>query len=301
MFDVGRLFCWGLGPHRETGHVMSSPEAAKLQTFLIQPRQGLAALDLRELWSYRDLLYFLVWRNVKVLYKQTVLGFGWAVIRPLSLMIIFSIVFGRLSRGPSDGMPYPIFAYAALIPWTYFSSTITGATSSLIGSSNLITKVYFPRILMPMSTIVSALVDFIIAFSLIIILLPFYRVVPSSSLFLLPIPFALMVLTAAGIGLWLSALAVQFRDVRFAMSFITLILMFAAPIAWPSSKISGLYRYIYGLYPMGGVVEGFRSCLLDSAPMPWDLMMTGWLSAIVIFASGIIFFRRMERAFADVI
>lgn len=270
------------------------------QQIVIEPKKGWRLIDFSELWAYRDLFFFLVWRDIKVLYKQTVLGFLWAVIRPVFSMIIFSIVFGRLAKVPSDGVPYPIFAYVALIPWTYFSTALAGSTQSLIGNVNMLTKVYFPRLIIPMTPVLAGLVDFAIAFAVLAVLMIWYGIAPTAYVTVLPVLILLMVLTASGIGMWLSALAIQYRDVRHAVTFVLQLLMYAAPVVWPVSLIPEQYRLFYGIYPMVGVIEGFRSALLGTNPMPWDLILVGGITAGLIAVSGAFYFRRMERIFADV-
>jgi len=266
----------------------------------IKARKGWQLIDPKELFEYRDLFFFLVWRDIKVLYKQTVLGFLWAVIRPVFSMIIFSIVFGRLAKMPSDGAPYPVFAYTALIPWTYFSTALSGSTQSLISNVNMITKVYFPRLIIPMTPVLAGLVDFAISFGVLAVLLAWYRIMPTAAVIVLPLLIILMVLTAAGIGMWLSAMAILYRDVRHALQFLIQLLMYAAPVVWPVSLVPEQYRLLYGLYPMAGVIEGFRSALIGTPPIPWDLISMGSLSAILIAVSGAFYFRRTERIFADV-
>lgn len=267
---------------------------------VIEPKKGWQFLDWKELRQYRDLLYFFVWRDLKVLYKQTVLGFGWAIIRPLFGMLVFSVVFGRMAKVSSDGVPYPIFSYAGLLPWTYFSSALAGSTQSLIAQSNIFTKVYFPRIFMPMTPVLSKLVDFVVAFVVLAVMMVYYGFLPTRNVIFLPFLFLLMALTSAGLGIWLSALAVEYRDVKHAIEFVTQLLMYAAPVVWPASLVPQKYRLIYGLYPMAGVIEGFRSSLLGTRPMPWDLVIMGTVSAVLITISGIAYFRRMERIFADI-
>ena len=266
-----------------------------------QPQRGWLSVDLGELYHYKDLFYFLVLRDIKVIYKQTILGFGWAILRPFFSMIVFSVVFGRLAKIPSDGIPYPIFSYVALVPWTYFQSALTKSTQSLISGANLFTKVYFPRIFIPMTPVVAGLVDFVIAMSMVGILMAWYGIAPTWSIVFLPLMVLLMMLTATGVGMWLSVLAVQYRDVRFAVQFLAQFLMYAAPVAWPASLIPQPYRWFYGLYPMAGVIEGFRSALLGHNPMPWDLLLPGIVSSVVIFLSGLFYFRRTERILADVV
>lgn len=275
---------------------------------IIEARPGWRTIDWRELYRYRDLFYFLVARNVTVLYKQTVLGFAWAIIRPLISMIVFTVIFGKLARMPSDGLPYPIFSFAALVPWMYFASALNGSTNSLVGSSGLITKVYFPRMVIPLTPVISALVDFVIALGMLGLLMIGFKIAPTWNIVFLPLLVLLMILTAAGIGMWLSAMAIQYRDIRYAVSFVSQLLMYAAPVVWPASLITeklpvnGWWiREVYGLYPMAGVIEGFRSALLGRTPMPWDLIGIGSIVAILLFVSGALYFRRMERVFADVV
>ena len=280
-----------------TESTLSTPSAP---VTVIEPQSGWQLIDWRELWEYRDLFRFLVWRNIKVIYAQTVLGFAWAVIRPVFSMIVFSIVFGRHAKVSSDGVPYPIFSYAALVPWIYFSSAMTGSTASLIGSANMLTKVYFPRIVIPMTPVLAKLVDFAIAFVIMFLMMACFRIVPTVNALFVPFLVLLMVLTASGIGMWLSALAIQYRDIRHATQFLSQLLMYAAPVVWPASLIPQKYRLLYGLYPMAGVIEGFRSALLGTNPMPWDFIGMGTLSAALICLSGALYFRRMEQFFADV-
>lgn len=266
----------------------------------IKPKSGWRLIDGKELFEYRDLFFFLVWRDIKVLYKQTVLGFLWAVIRPVFSMIVFSIVFGRLAKVPSDGAPYPVFAYTGLIPWIYFSTALSNSTQSLISNANMITKVYFPRLIIPMTPVLAGLVDFVISFAVLGVLMAWYRIIPTAALLVLPLLILLMVLTAAGIGMWLSAMAILYRDIRHALQFIIQLLMYAAPVVWPVSLVPEKYRLLFGLYPMAGVIEGFRSALIATHPIPWDLIGMGTLSAVIVAVSGAFYFRRTERIFADV-
>lgn len=284
-----------------------APVAAGQVVKVIAPHSGWRLIDWRELYRYRDLFYFLVSRDIKVLYKQTVLGFAWAIIRPLFSMIIFTFIFGKLARIPSDGIPYPVFSYAALVPWTYFATAMSNSTTSLLGNVGLVTKVYFPRVVIPLSPVLAGLVDFLIALVMLFLLMLGFGIVPTWQLAFFPLLVLMMVLTAAGTGMWLSALAIQYRDVRFAIQFLSQILMYAAPVVWPVSLITEklpvygrLVRLAYGLYPMAGVVEGFRAVLLGQTPMPWDLIGIGTASATALFVSGLFYFRRMEKIFADV-
>ena len=267
----------------------------------ITPSKGLRGVDLRELWQYRDLFYFLVWRDIKASYAQSALGIGWAVIPPLAYMLVFTMVFGRLAKISSDGVPYAIFSYTALVPWTYFSTALTGATGSLIQNSNMLTKIYFPRLIMPLTSVLARLLDFGIALLLVVGLMVWFRSAPTIWALILPLLVLLMMLTAAGLGMWLTALAVQYRDVNYAMSFVVQLLMYAAPVVYPASIIPDQYRLVYGLNPMVGVIEGFRSALLGTNSMPWDLLGVGSISAVVIAISGAVYFRRTERIFADVV
>jgi len=267
---------------------------------IIERKSGWRALDLRELFLYRDLFRFLVYRDVMVLYKQTILGFGWAVVRPVLSMIVFSVVFGRLAKIPSDGIPYPLFSFAALVPWTYFQSAVTGSTTSLVASTHLISRVYFPRIIIPLTPVIAGLVDFAIALVVLGVMMALYGVTPTISVVYLPLMILIMALTAASVGLWLSVFAIQYRDVRFALQFVIQLLLYAAPVVWPASLIPEQYRVFYGFYPMAGVIEGFRSALLGTHPMPWDLIAAGSFTAAVLFVSGVLHFRRTERVIADV-
>jgi lipopolysaccharide transport system permease protein len=281
--------------------------AAVLPSIVIQPQRGWKIFDWHELGEYRDLLYFMVLRDITVVYKQTILGFSWALLNPFLNMIVFTVIFGTMAKVPSDGIPKPIFYYSALLPWTYFAAALTGSTNSLIQGTNLFTKVYFPRVFIPLVPVVSKLVDFFIAALLLGALMVFYHVSPSVNMVFLPLPLVILVLTASGAGLWLSALAIQFRDVRHAMTFGIQLLMYAAPVVWPVSLISkvvpahaDIVRLLYGFYPMAGVIEGFRSAVLGKTPMPWDLIGPAFLGAILVFISGASYFRRTERIFADV-
>jgi len=267
---------------------------------IIAPKKGFQFIDWKELFLYRHLFFFLVWRDIKIRYKQTILGFTWAVIKPFFSMIVFSIVFGKMARVASDGVPYPIFSYAALVPWTYFSSAMVGSTTSLVGN-NMLSKIYFPRLVIPAIPVLAYLVDFMIAFSLLGVLMVYFHIFPGYNIVFLPLLILLMVFTASGIGMWLSSLAIQYRDVKFATTFLTQLLMYGAPVVWPASMIPEQYRMLYGLYPVAGVVEGFRSALLGTNPMPWDLILPGTLSAAIIWISGAFYFKYKERIFADVV
>jgi lipopolysaccharide transport system permease protein len=279
-------------------HQISSTE---LPFIRIQPSRGWISLKLRELWEYHELLYFLTWRDIKVRYKQTVLGGAWAIIQPFFTMVIFSLFFGKLAKIPSDGIPYPIFSFAALVPWTFFSNGLSQSSNSLVGSANLIKKVYFPRLVVPISSVVSGTIDFVIAFVVLLGMMLYYGILPTSNIIYLPSLLLLAFVTSLGVGLWLSAMNVQFRDVRYAVPFLVQAWMFASPIAYPSSLLSEPWRTIYGLNPMVGVVEGFRWALLGTNTAPGPIIAVSSLAAIVILISGAYYFRRMERSFADVV
>ena len=261
-------------------------------------------VDWRELREYRDLFYFLIDRDIKVLYKQTVLGFGWAILRPVLSMVIFTVIFGGLAQVDSDGVPYALFSYAALVPWLYFSTALSAGALSLVNNTDMLTKVYFPRLIFPLTPVFSKLVDFVISFAIVFILMAWFRIAPTARVLYLPLLVGLMMLTAAGMGLWFAALSVQYRDVKHAIPFLTQILMYAAPVVWSASLIAERFgqsgRVLFGLYPMVGVIEGFRAALIGSGPMPWDTIGVGAASALVIFVSGLFYFRRMEVHFADV-
>jgi len=241
-----------------------------------------------------------VLREIKVLYKQTVLGFAWAIIRPVASMVVFSVIFGKLAKVPSDGIPYPIFAYAALMPWTYFSQALTKSGQSLVQQANVISKVYFPRVVIPLAPVLAGLVDFTLSFTVLFALMIYFKVQITLNLVFLPLLVLLMVLLASGIGMWFAALGIQYRDVRQAEAFIVRLLMYATPVAWPMSIIPEQYRLIYAIYPMAGVIEGFRAALIGQTAMPWDLIGIGTASAVLIFISGLFYFHRLERNFADV-
>ncbi len=276
----------------------------KPQSIVIEPAHRRAVIDWRELREYRDLFYFLIDRDIKVLYKQTVLGFGWAILRPVLSMVIFTVIFGGLAQVDSDGVPYALFSYAALVPWLYFSTALSAGALSLVNNTDMLTKVYFPRLIFPLTPVFSKLVDFAISFVLVFGLMAWFRVPPTPRLLVLPLFIALMMLTTAGISLWLAAMSVQYRDVKHAMPFLTQILMYAAPVVWSAALIGERFgptgRLLFGLYPMVGVIEGFRVALLNTGPLPWDMLGVGTLSAAVIFVTGLFYFRRMEVTFADV-
>lgn len=266
----------------------------------IEPTHGWVSVPFRELWRYRELLYFLAWRDIKIRYKQTALGAAWAILQPFLTMVVFSLFFGRLANMPSDDIPYPIFSYAGLLPWNYFSQSLTMSSNSLVGNANLITKVYFPRLFIPLSTLISGLVDFAIAFVVLLGMMLFYQVTPTFATLLLPVFLVMTFITSLGVSLWLSALNVKYRDVRYIVPFIVQFWMFATPVVYPSSLLSEPWRTLYGINPMVGVVEGFRWALLGKNP-PGPMIYVSVIVSLLILVSGLYYFRRMEKTFADVI
>jgi len=269
---------------------------------IIQPSRGWSPLRLRELWEYRELLYFLTWRDIKVRYKQTALGVAWAIIQPFFTMVVFSLFFGRLAKIPSDGIPYPIFSYAALLPWTYFASGLGRSSNSLVNNANFIKKVYFPRLIFPLSEVVAGLVDLGLAFLILIGMMFYYGIFPVfASLLWLPVLLLLAMITSLGVGLWLSAINVRYRDVRFAVGFLTQVWMFATPVVYPSSLLNEPWRTLYALNPMVGVVEGFRWALLGKGQPPGPMLLVSGLAALAVLITGAYYFRRMEKTFADVV
>ncbi|HEV8634535.1 MAG TPA: ABC transporter permease [Chloroflexota bacterium] len=271
------------------------------QTTVIQPSSGWQALDLAELWRYRELLYYLAWRDVKVRYKQTALGAAWAILQPLLAMAVFTLFFGRLVNVPSDGLPYPLFAFAGLLPWTYFANAVANAGSSLVTNTNLISKVYFPRLIIPLAGVLSGLVDFAIGLGVLVVLLLVYGFPLSVGVLLAPIPALFAVATALAVGVWLAALDVQYRDVRYATPFLLQVWLFATPVVYPASIVPEPYRPLLGLNPMAGVVEGFRWLLLSRGATPGPEVIVSALTVLVLLVSGLYYFRRVERRFADVI
>lgn len=277
-------------------------KTAAIPRTIVKPTSGFRNFNLKEIWRYRELLYFLTWGQLKVRYKQTVIGVLWAIIQPFATMVVFAVFFGKLAKVPSEGIPYPIFAYTALLPWQLFAQSITGASQSMVNQRNLIQKVYFPRVFLPASDILSALVDFGIAFIILIGMLFFYRIAFTPKIFALPLFLLLAIITALGVGLWLSALNVKYRDVGYAVPFLTQLWLFITPVVYPASLIThNFWKVVYNLNPMVAVVEGFRWSLLGEAKLFNPLM---WLSvgvSLSFFAGGVIYFCRVEREFADLI
>jgi lipopolysaccharide transport system permease protein len=270
-------------------------------TIRIAPAPGWTSLKLRDLWTYRELLYFLTWRDVKVRYKQTALGAAWAIIQPLFTMLIFTLFFGRLAKIPSDGIPYSIFAFTALVPWTFFANGLNQSSSSLVVGADLIKKVYFPRLLIPIATVLSEGLDFCLAFLLLLAMMVYHHIAPTVNVLWLPLFLLLAVCTSLGVGLWMSALNVQYRDIRYVIPFLTQIWLFGTPIAYPSSLLHEPWRTVFGLNPMAGVVEGFRWALLGTATSPGPMIAVSAMGALVILVTGAYYFRRMEKTFADVV
>jgi lipopolysaccharide transport system permease protein len=267
----------------------------------IVPPGGVLSWNLKELADYRELLYFLVWREIKVRYKQTLIGAGWAVVQPVATMVVFSLFFGRLAKIPSGGLPYPLFFYAALLPWTYFAGALTGATSSVVENQRVITKVYFPRVLLPLSAVFSGMVDFAIAFVLLIGMALYYRVTPGPWLAFVPVFLLLAMLTAFGAGLWLAGLNALYRDVRYVVPFLVQFWLFASPVAYPSSLVPERWRAIYGLNPMAGVIDGFRWAVTGQNPPSAGLVAVSAAAVMVMLLAGLWYFRRVEATVADVV
>ena len=267
----------------------------------IVPTRGWVSVQWQELWKYRELLFFLTWRDIKVRYKQTILGAAWAIIQPFFTMVVFSLFFGRLAGIPSDDIPYPIFSYTALVPWTFFANGLTQSSNSLVANANLITKVYFPRLVIPISTVVAGIVDFLLAFAVLLGMMLVYGITPTTAVLWLPLLLLLAFVTALGVGLWLTAMNVQFRDVRHIVPFIVLAWMYSTPVAYPSSLLPEPWRTLYGINPMVGVVEGFRWALLGTKTSPGPMIFISAAVAVIILISGLYYFRRMEKNFADVI
>lgn len=286
--------------HQET---RAAPVDLTLESWdvVVRPPDGWVALNLRELWAYRELLYFLIWRNLKIRYKQTVLGALWAVLQPFMTMVVFSIFFGELARIPSGDVPYPIFAYTALVIWTYFSTALTQASNSLVEHERMITKVYFPRLLLPLSSTLSGLVDFAIAFAILVGMMLWFGIVPTAAIVATPLFVLLAVMTSFGVGLWLAALNVQYRDVRYVLGFLVQFWLFATPVAYSSDLVPDRFQAIYGLNPMAGVVEGFRWAMLGESAPSWGLMAVSAAMVCLLLAGGLYYFRRLEESFADVV
>jgi lipopolysaccharide transport system permease protein len=267
----------------------------------IEPSNTWVSLKLGELWQYRELLYFLIWRDIKVRYKQTALGAAWAIIQPLFSMLIFSLFFGRLAKMPSDGIPHPLFSLAALVPWTFFANGLNQSSNSLVASANLLKKVYFPRLVIPIATVLAGVVDFALSFVVLLGLMAFYGIAPTINLLWMPLFLLLALVTSLAVGLWMSALNVKYRDVRYIVPFVIQVWMFSTPIVYPSSLLPASWRTIYGLNPMVGVVEGFRWALLGTNTVPGFMIAVSATAALLILIGGAFYFRHMEKSFADIV
>jgi len=278
----------------------SGKNEAPVPTIIIRPPRKWVPVDFKELWEYRELLYFFTWRDVKLRYKQTGLGIAWAVIQPLLMMVIFSVFFGGLAKIPSDGIPYPLFTLAALLPWTLFAEGMTRSTISMVSNANIMTKVYFPRLIMPVASIMSPLVDFCVAFGILILMMIYYGFVPTFNVIFLPLLIIFAMMTSLAIGLWLSALNVKYRDFQYTVPFLIQIWLFASPVVYPASMVPEQWRFIYALNPMSGVIEGFRWALLGTNP-PSTMIFISLGVVIVLLVSGVFYFRRMEQYFADIV
>jgi lipopolysaccharide transport system permease protein len=268
---------------------------------VIEPSKGWVSLRLGALWRFRELLYFLIWRDVKVRYKQTLLGAAWAILQPLATMVVFSIFFGKLARMPSDGVPYPLFAYVALVPWTFFANGLTLSSNSLVANQTLLRKVFFPRLVIPVSAVASGLLDFAIAFVVLLGLAAKYGVTPTAHVVWIPLLVLLALVTALGVGLWFAALNVLYRDIQYVVPFLVQVWLYATPIVYPSSLVPERWRTLYAINPMVGVVEGFRWALLGTGSAPGPMMLVSSAAAVVILIAGLFFFRRMEKSFSDMV
>jgi len=267
---------------------------------IIEARTGWQAVDFKELWEYRDLFYFLVWRDVKVLYAQTILGFTWAILQPLVQIVIFTVVFGKVAKVDTAGIPYFLFSTVSIIPWTYISQSVQASSQSLVIGQNMLGKIYFPRLIYPLTPILAKLIDLSISMLIFIVVSFVYRIYPTWQLIFLPLFLLLMIGFSAGIGMWFSALAIRYRDVRFAMTFVVRMVMYTAPIVYSIESIPMQYRFYYCLNPVVSIIEGFRACLLGT-PMPWAYIWPGALTTIMVLLAGMIYFKKMEYIFVDVI
>jgi lipopolysaccharide transport system permease protein len=271
-----------------------------LREIVIEPRRGLRSVDWKELLEYRDLFFFMILRSIKTRYSQSALGVGWALIQPLFSMLIFTVIFGRVAKVDSNGVPYSIFSFTALVPWTYFANAVTEGCASLVTNAPMLSKVYFPRVVLPFAAAVARILDFAIAFLFLLVMMLYFQIMPNWGIIALPFLAMILILSASGLGLWLTALAIQYRDINYAMSFIVQLLMYAAPVVYPTSLIPERFQVFYAMNPMVGVIEGFRAALLGTIPMPWQWIRIGAASAIILFTTGLMYFRSRERIFADV-
>lgn len=267
---------------------------------VIKPESGWKLIDFKELIKYRDLFYFMVWREIKVMYAQTILGFSWALLQPLIQIVIFSVIFGKVAKLSTDGIPYFLFSTIAIIPWTYMSQAMMSSSQSLISNQNVLGKIYIPRLIFPLTYVLSKFVDFCISLIIILAAAVYYNVIPALNILLLPFFIILMMIIPAGVGMWLSALAIRFRDVKFAMPFVIRMLIYSAPIVYSASTIPEKYRFIYSFNPIVGVIEGFRACILG-LPVPWMYVWPGIITSLILLISGALYFKKMEHVFVDVI
>lgn len=274
--------------------------AASPKVAVIEPRKGWQLIDFQELREYRDLFFFLVWRDIKVLYAQTILGFAWAIIQPAVQIVIFTVVFGKVARISTDGIPYILYSSAGIIPWTYISQSIVQSSQSLVTGQSMLGKVYFPRLIFPMTPVLAKLIDFSLSMIIIVGVMFYYKVYPTWNIFLFPVFVLYMMCISAGAGMWLSAMAIRFRDVKYAMTYLIQMLMYSAPIVYSASSIPHDYRILYSLNPLVGVIEGYRSCLLGT-PIPMQYIIPGTVTALLLIVSGAFYFKRMEQIFVDVI
>ena len=280
---------------------LTSGSMARVPTVVIQPTKGLFHLELGALWQYRELLYFLAWRDMKARYAQTVIGVGWAIIQPLFTMVIFTVIFGKFARMPSDGLPYPVFAYVALIPWTYFARSIERSGNSLVGETGLVKKVYFPRLILPISATIAGLLDFIISFVVLLGMMAWYGFSPTWGILTLPFFLLLILFTAVSVSLWLSSLNTRYRDISYVIPFLTQVWMYASPVVYPVSVVPERWRLLYSLNPMAGVIEGFRWSLLGKKSPDFIIMALSATAVLFIFLTGLVYFKRTERTFADIL
>jgi len=268
---------------------------------VIKPSRGWSAINFKDLWSFRELLYFLTWRDIKVRYKQTLIGAGWAILQPFFAMIVFTIFFGKMAKVPSEGIPYPIFSYAGLLLWTYFSTAVTHSGNSLVGNERLVTKVYFPRLIIPLSSSIAGILDYFIALSILILMIFYYNITVSPFLLMLPFLLFFAFIAATGLGLWLSAINVKYRDVRYAIPFFIQLLLFATPVIYPTSILPEKFRWLLSLNPISGIIDAHRTCILAHHPINWQSLGISVAMTLLIFITGAFYFRRVERFFADII
>ena len=302
--DRLRVFVWYPADEAvntgESAHELIRNHSRDMSKTIIEKAGGWNRKDILEVLRYRDLFYFLVWRDIKVLYAQTIMGFSWAILQPLIQVVLFTIIFGKVANIPTDGIPYFLFSTVAVIPWTYMSSAMSQSSMSLVSGQGMLGKVYFPRIIYPLTSILSKLMDFFISLLIVIAVLVYYKVTPTLNLIYLPLFFLFMIIVPLGVGLWLSSLAIRFRDVKFAMQFFIRMLMYSAPVIYAASSIPEEYKFLYSLNPLVSVIEGFRVCLLGGI-LDWGFILPGMVTALIILVTGALYFKHTEHIFADVI